>query len=172
MDGSKPARIMGYAVYRSDDPSASPAAPVNAQMLQQPEYEDRNFEFDKTYYYAVSIIANDKEPNAVSFRSKALAVTPRDTFPPGAPGNLQAVAEATRVILLWTAPPETDIAGYRIYRGEEGLPEGKLLQSELITGLSYRDEQGQPGKRYRYRIVAVDTHGNESAPALTEVDIR
>jgi fibronectin type 3 domain-containing protein len=75
------------------------------------------------------------------------------------------------VILLWALPPDPDVAGYRIFRGEEAGREKQLLQPALVTALSYRDEKAPAGRKYEYFVIAVDTHGNESVPAHAVVEV-
>jgi fibronectin type 3 domain-containing protein len=41
-----------------------------------------------------------------------------------------------------------------------------------VSSLSYRDEKVQAGRKYQYRITAVDTHGNEGLAAEAAVEIR
>ena len=55
-DGSKPARIAGYNLYRSQSPEVVPDQPLNSVPLQEPRFEDRSFSFNKTYYYSVSTV--------------------------------------------------------------------------------------------------------------------
>jgi len=170
-DGSLPPRIAGYNLYRSEDPRKFPPAPLNKELIQAPEFEDREFQFDKTYYYAVSVVGSRENPYAESLPSAPLFVPTKDTFPPGAPQNLQAVYENRIALLFWTAPPERDVAGYKIYRGESGETESRLLNGELQKIPSFRDEQTAAGKKYEYRVTAVDLYGNESPPATTILEI-
>jgi len=172
LDGSTPPRIAGYNVYRTEDPRGFPPAPLNKQTLPVTEFEDRDFQFDKTYYYGVSVVGSVENPYAESLPSAPLAVPAQDTFPPGPPGDLHAVAEGGIVILFWTAPPQNDVAGYRIYRREPDASEWASLDAELVTTLSYRDEKPGAGKKYEYRVTAVDTHGNESHPATVSVELQ
>jgi hypothetical protein len=165
VDGSQPPRIVGYNVYRAEAADRFGAAPLNEKPLEQPEFQDRGFQFDKTYYYAVSIVGNRAEPYAETLASPPATVTPRDTFPPGPPANLNVVPEAGVLILLWSAPPDDDVAGYRIYRRSEASPAGVLLEPELIRELSYRDQKVQSGTTYTYSVRAVDVHGNEGPAA-------
>jgi hypothetical protein len=171
-DGSAPARIVGYDIYRSEDPKNFPTDPLNSALLAAPEFEDRNFEFDKTYYYAVSVVGSREHPYADSLTSAALPVTPVDKFPPGLPKNLDAVAEGGVVTLLWSPPEDTDLAGYRVYRKEEGSAVRALLQEQLVTTLSFRDTQAIPGKKYEYSVAAVDTHGNEGQASTVTVEVK
>ena len=172
IDGSVPPRIIGYNLYRTGDPKTPAAAPLNPEPIPRPEYQDRDFEFDKTYYYAVSVVASKENPYAESDPSGLLAVPARDTFPPGSPKNLTSVVEKGVVTLLWSPPEDADVAGYRVYRREDGSAENVPLQEQLITTLSFRDQQVVPGKKYEYNIVAVDTHGNVSRPAITTVEVQ
>jgi len=166
-DGTRPPQVVGYNIYRSEDPAPLPDAPLNKEPVQGVEFEDRNFQFGKTYHYAVSVVAR-LDPYAESARSKPVSIVPRDTFPPGKPAQLDVVVESGVVILLWAAPTETDVAGYKIYRAEAG-GERIVLQPGLITTLSYRDSTVQAGKSYSYEITAVDRNGNEGMPAKASV---
>ena len=170
MDGSRPARIAGYNIYRSEDAHKFPATPINHDPVQTPEFKDRSFEFDKTYYYVVTVLASLQNPFAESNRSATVKVTPLDIFPPAPPKDFNAISQNGAVILLWTPSPSPDVAGYRIYRREEGTKEKQLLTKELITGLGFRDTDVQSDRKYEYLITAVDTHGNESAEVTAAND--
>ena len=171
-DGSKPPRIAGYDIFRSEDPKTLSSAPLNSAPLAQPEFEDRDFSFDHTYYYAVRVVGNLQKPYAVSHLSDPVRVDARDVFPPAPPENFNAVREGGDIVLLWVPPTSPDVAGYRIYRRDIKADARILLQKEPILTWSYRDRQVASETRYEYSIQAVDTHGNESAPVLTEADIR
>jgi len=171
-DGSTPARIAGYNIYRTEDPKAVPTVPINAVPLTKPEFEDRSFEFDKTYYYAVSVVASPENPYAESLPSALQSVAPRDTFPPSIPKSLDAVAENGVVTLLWEAPDDNDVAGYRVYRKEKDATARVLLQPQLVAALSFRDDQVRHGIQYEYSVAAVDAHGNEGPAATIVVEVQ
>jgi fibronectin type 3 domain-containing protein len=95
-----------------------------------------------------------------------------DKFPPGMPKNLDAVVENGVVTLLWSPPDDTDLAGYRVYRREEGSAARALLQAQLVTTWSFRDDQAIPGKKYEYSVAAVDTHGNEGQTSTVTVEVK
>jgi len=166
MDGSKPARIAGYNIYRSEEAGKFASTPVNPIPAQNPGYEDRSFQFDRTYYYAVSTVGSINNPYAESGLSNVISTVTRDIFPPLPPGNFTAVLDGESVVLFWTASPSGDLAGYRIQRIDEGSGARQPLMDELVTALSYRDSGAD--QKYRYSIVAVDTHGNESAPVTNK----
>ncbi len=171
-DGSAPARVIGYNVYRSEEPKDFPPTPLNAAPLPGPEFEDRNFEFDKTYYYAITVVGSTENPYAESLPSDPFKVSTQDTFPPGMPRNLAFAVEKGVVLLLWGPPDDTDVAGYRVYRKEEGASARVLLQAQLVTTLSFRDSQAQSGKKYEYSVTAVDTHGNEGPAATITLEVQ
>lgn len=164
-DGSKPARIAGYNLYRSASPDGVPDQPVNSVPLQEPGFEDRSFSFDKTYYYSVSTVGNLENPHARSLPSDFLKVQTRDTFPPAPPEEFSAILDGETVLLLWVPSPSRDVAGYVIHRQEKGTQSQIRLNPEFIRTPSYRDRV-DPKKEYQYSIRAVDTHGNESVPVL------
>lgn len=169
MDGSKPSAIDGYNIYRSEQPEVFPSTPINPLPVKQTEFEDHRFQFNKTYYYAVTTIGSLRKPFAESLRSKVLRLETRDVFPPVPPKDLNALFEKGMVILLWAPSSSSDVAGYRITRQEQGATTSQLLQQELITSLSFRDHNIELGKLYEYSIQAIDTSGNESSAVRAAV---
>jgi hypothetical protein len=172
MDGSKPPRIAGYNIYRAVGDQNLPSTPVNSKPVEKPEFEDRDFQFDKTYYYAVVTVGSIQNPFAESLPSEVRSIETRDVFSPPPPGNFIASFEGGYVLLLWNESPAKDVAGYRIYREDKKTASRILLQKELITALSFRDTQTESDKQYEYTIQAMDTHGNESAQVRTEVETK
>jgi hypothetical protein len=171
-DGSAPARIAGYQIFRTQDPASFPTTPLNGALLSKPEYEDRDFEFDQTYYYRIVVVGNLQNPLAESLPTPTLAVAPKDTFPPGMPRNLFCGVQNNIVTLLWEPPGDGDVAGFRIFRKAEGEETSVLLQEDLLDGFSFRDEKAVSGRKYEYGVVAVDTHRNAGAAAVIQVEVR
>jgi fibronectin type 3 domain-containing protein len=99
----------------------------------------------------------------------------RDTFPPHAPSGLEAVpggvtAADRSIDLSWTPDTDADLAGYFVYRqevDEKGVVASTATRLNLtpVAGPAYRDQTAMAGHRYAYRVTAVDTAGNESAPS-------
>jgi hypothetical protein len=161
--------IAGYNIYRSEDAASFSPAPINPAPLQQTEYQDRDFDLDKTYFYSISSIGKLLDPFAESRPSPTIELKTRDVFPPAPPEDFNAIFEGNKVVLLWTSSPSSDVAGYRLYREDLKTSSRQRLQESLITELSCRDDKIELNKSYRYIILAVDTHGNESVAAKTEV---
>jgi hypothetical protein len=107
--------------------------------------------------------------------SPSITVFAHDVFPPQAPTGLQAVfsgLEQRRFIdLSWITNTESDLAGYNVYRNDEGGAPVKI-NADLVKTPAYRDTDVQPAHRYFYSVTAVDLRGNESprsAPASESV---
>ena len=93
-----------------------------------------------------------------------------DTFPPARPTGLEAVPGAHSIDLAWEPGKETDLAGYNVFRQETvaaGTPAAAFsrLNSTIVPGPGFSDTTVIPGRRYTYRVTAVDNSGNESAPS-------
>ena len=165
--GSTPANIAGYNIYRR---TGEAVAILNTQPLSEPRYGDRNFQFGETYEYMVRVVS--LPPGSANLQaaiesndSQPLSVVPKDTFAPAAPDSIKIASINKIVSLFWPSNAEPDLAGYFIYRSEdENLPaEGWVkLTPRLLNTTTYRDERVEVGKRYFYRLTAVDTAGNES----------
>jgi hypothetical protein len=133
-------------------------------------YRDTQFDFGKTYVYVVrSAITAEGNP-LESDDSDPLILAAVDTFPPSVPqGVVAAVTSAdgasqAEVDLSWSINPETDLAGYRVYRSEQQNDKGQLVTSDLLLSPAYRDTSVRPEHTYWYRVTAVDRVGNESPP--------
>lgn len=128
----------------------------------QPDYTDATAEFGKAYEYTVQAAVKAGAGEAESEPSKAVTITPQDTFPPAAPAGLTALAGSGTVEIAWERNTDSDLAGYYVYRAEG---EGAFARlGDRIDAPSYSDRTVQAGKRYRYRVTSVDLKGNESAP--------
>ena len=66
------------------------------------------------------------------------------------------------VELSWAISSEGDLAGYYVYRSDSEDTPGDRINSEILPSPAFRDISIVPGKRYFYRVSAVDRAGNES----------
>jgi hypothetical protein len=132
------------------------------------EFRDLHFEFGTPYVYTVRTVAQLGADFVESIDSAPAAVTPRDTFPPATPTNLEiTVIPATNqapayVELSWAISSEADLAGYSVYRGERDDEPGERISMEILPSPTFRDISVVSGKRYYYRVSALDRAGNES----------
>ena len=143
-----------------------------------PEFHDANFEFGKTYLYEIRTVAQFGSDSVESSDSAPAVVTPRDLFPPAAPGGLEiAIVPATPqapayVELSWAISPEGDLAGYNVYRSDTEGTIGDRLNRETLPSPTFRDISVLSTRRYFYRVSAVDRAGNESVKSsAVQIDI-
>jgi fibronectin type 3 domain-containing protein len=98
--------------------------------------------------------------------SPVQTVFTKDIYPPGVPTGLQAVfsgpGQPPFIDLLWAPDTDADLAGYNVYRREEGTQPVKV-NTDLVKTPAFRDQNVAPGKTYRYSVSALDLRGNESA---------
>ncbi|QQS46907.1 MAG: fibronectin type III domain-containing protein [Acidobacteriota bacterium] len=178
-DGSRPANLAGYNIYRRLEGAGETFIGLNPQPITENRYADRNFLFGSKYEYVVHSVstlpAAAGETGAVeSNPSPVLAYSPIDNFPPAAPVSVTIASINGIVSIFWPLNTEPDVAGYLIYRSEdETIPDAQWMKltPQLHKTASFRDERVQIGKQYFYRITAVDVYGNESArsAAVSEV---
>lgn len=170
--------IGGYRLYRAEAAAAataenpqlkSPLARVGETSPDSQSIRDSQFTFGVTYVYSVRSFSEYSAEPLESADSNFVVITPRDTFPPAAPQGLIAVlvpAEgdvAAHIELSWAISPETDLAGYNVYRTEQAGVQRTRLNTELLLTPAFRDMSVQPGHTYLYTVTAVDSSGNESA---------
>jgi len=134
---------------------------------------DRGIEWEKNYVYSITPVTRIlSAPGGAPVAevegetSGGVQVLTHDIFPPAPPVGLQAVysgnPQQNFVDLTWAPNTEADLAGYNIYRREEGH-QYLRLNSALVSTPVFRDSVVVPGKQYFYAITALDVRGNESA---------
>jgi len=173
--GSTPGELSSYHLYRRLQGSkvetdlgatTSNEETGNAYSLH---FLDSNAEWEKTYLYKVAALTvepvHGQDEWVEGADSAEIEVFVHDVFPPAVPVGLQAVSAGTAqqlfIDLSWMPDTESDLAGYNVYRHEQGTAPLKI-NSELVKAPTYRDTAVQPGHRYFYSVDAVDVRGNES----------
>ena len=169
-----------YRVYRGVADSGQEIAPqdVSQTKLKSPlelegtspsnEFRDPHFEFGTAYLYTVRAVAQYGADLVESADSPPVVVTPRDTFPPASPTGLEiSVVPATQEVssyieLSWAISPEGDLAGYSVYRSDGEDTPGERASAEILPSPTFRDISVKPGRKYYYRVSALDRAGNES----------
>ncbi|MDI6822444.1 MAG: Ig-like domain-containing protein [Actinomycetota bacterium] len=87
--------------------------------------------------------------------------------PPSSPRNLIATSKEDGINLTWSPNPETDIAGYNIYRATFQDGPFEKINQELVTSTSFKDTGINLDDSYYYFIKAVDETGKESEASQT-----
>jgi hypothetical protein len=144
---------------------------ANFADCSQPQFLDQTFEWEKHYNYFAAVVTVVSLPGRPEVEVEGndtpiVQVFARDIFPPAVPSGLQAVfsgvGQAPFVDLVWSPDTEADLAGYNIFRHEEGSQPQKL-NSEPVKTPAYHDTNVQSGKKYFYSVSAIDERNNESA---------
>jgi hypothetical protein len=170
-------------------PSPKPSQPTSSTptdvKLQTPHQAtdpggtiDRTAQFGETYQYTAqrlrtaSITGHPLQLR--SSMSQPIVLALKDTFPPQPPTGLAAVPGGadthTSIDLSWEPDTDADLAGYIVYRqpadatGAFTSPAIRL-NATPIPSPAYSDQTAIIGQNYAYRVTAVDTVGNESAPS-------
>jgi hypothetical protein len=146
-----------FRIYRRESSEAQPV--LIGTAAGESEFLDRAAEYGKTYEYSVQAAIKRGEREAESLISPPVQVSRQDRFAPAVPSGLTAVAGTQSVELAWNPSPESDLAGYRIYRAVEG---GLFEPVAELKVPSFSDRSAEPGRRYRYAVASVDQLGNES----------
>ena len=164
IDGTKPAAVVGYNIYRRRDADPEPEL-LNTEPLGDPSFVDSKFKYEIPYVYAVRALSQGTSGLIESADSGFLRFKPEDTFKPSAPDPVSIASANTVISLFWPSSPERDVAGYLVYRTESPEPKAEdwtRLTPEPISTVTYRDEHVTLGTRYYYRVTAIDKFKNES----------
>jgi fibronectin type 3 domain-containing protein len=142
-----------YRIFRAEgDGQPQPLADA-----ERSPYLDETTSFGTRYRYLVQAIAGEKQWSVVS---EAAAITPVDVFPPAVPEGLSASPTPQSIELAWTRNTEVDFRGCNIFRSTDNGPFDRI--ASLVEVPTFSDSKIEAGKKYRYRVSAVDLTGNES----------
>ncbi|MFJ6027578.1 malectin domain-containing carbohydrate-binding protein [Pseudarthrobacter sp. NPDC092424] len=93
---------------------------------------------------------------------------PADTTAPAPPTGLTATVGTNKVTLNWSANTEPDLAGYHVERATAlAGPWTRLTGTTPVTATAYTDTAPPAASAVYYRIIALDTSANASAPSAT-----
>lgn len=119
---------------------------------------------DTLYHFRVTSVdgySNGSTSADFTFRTLPDATPPTNVTLTATPGDGQ-------VTLGWTVPPESDFAGVRIVRREDGFPTGPFDGTVVYdgAGTSFVDTDVTNGITYYYGAYAYDANGNYASGAL------
>ena len=158
-------------LYRREEGSPRQTAVGEMPLQGEATLTDPGIEWEKTYeYHAENVTVvneTDKPKTEVEGDDTApVKVVAHDIFPPAVPQGLQAVfsgpGQSPFIDLVWAPVTDADLAGYNIYRHEEGAAPQKI-NADPLKSPAFRDKQVSAGKRYFYSVTSVDSRANESA---------
>jgi fibronectin type 3 domain-containing protein len=158
--------ILGYNIYLSY--SGASGTFENIGNTTNEYYYVLGLEYNITYYFEVTAynILNESEP------SNIVNAKPTNMLYPSIPSGFSVYANYTQntksMNLSWYPNPEGDISKYYVYKSD-GITMSLIAETQ---NNNYTDTSGlEIGKRYYYRITAVDKGGLESAPSFVENDV-
>lgn len=149
-------------IWRWSPPAGEPWEPFRTVAAKDGSVIDTVPRYGETVVY-MAAYAHSGAQTAVEGRPQQLApIDYRDRFAPAAPRDLDAVAEAGRIRVLWYPGGATDERTWIVERQREGDAEfGERGRSEVPDAF-FLDDAVEPGARYRYRVLAEDGSGNRS----------
>lgn len=159
LDGSTPASVAGYAVYRREE--ADEAYGEWLGVTGRSPYVDTAVAVGKRYVYTLRAAPTADLPPVLGPAADEVVADTRDVFPPAVPEGLLVLAEEGGNRLVWNPGLARDLAGYRVW-----VRDGDGAWRRLADGLKDPAwyDAGAPAGR-RYAVTAVDAAGNESGRA-------
>ncbi|MCX5910104.1 MAG: hypothetical protein NTY64_23750, partial [Deltaproteobacteria bacterium] len=134
--------LAGLHIYRRGEGERFGFFPLNAGLIDEDSFLDAGLENGKKYYYAVHEVRNYRGGLIEGPGSKEVTGIPEKRTPPAPPTGLIASRIPTGVDLRWNRNPEPDIAGYDLYRQEEG--DFVKLNPQIMTETQFLDETADP----------------------------
>ena len=160
IDGSKITTPLSYQIFRSVAGSA--LSPLGA-AVGTTTFTDVLVQNGTRYFYKVQPLSK----KSVGIMSKTAQARPHDLTAPAPPQKITAVQTSAGIKVLWQQTPDTDLAGYRIYRRREKEKKTSLVGEVTGGMLMFLDTtQITPGTWY-YTVKAYDNAdpANESKPS-------
>jgi hypothetical protein len=154
-EAASPFRYNVYEVALPGDTRLTETAIADAQ------YADARMTWGATRCYGVRTVESADGLVVESERSEPACVTLTDTFPPGPPTGLRAVASEGIINLIWDANVEADLDGYFLLRGPAPGDELIPITTTAMRETAFEDRV-PPGTRFVYAVQAVDRSGNLS----------
>ena len=163
--------ILGYRVARGLSENRHNQVYLTSDPISNTTYIDKG-EADykivpgQRYCYSVTVL------DTLWHQSKQALVwvAVPDNEPPSPPGAIIIENDqGTAFYLKWNSSPSLDISGYLVYRGSGS--EIDSIGYFPSMNRKFRDTDLSKGKEYFYHIIALDTVGNRSEPAVSNTVI-
>lgn len=121
----------------------------------------------RVFWYRLTAV--DRTGN-VSTPSPSVVAEVPDLTPPPVPTAVAGTADSGLVRLSWHPSVAADLRGYRIYRASVAGGDFGLLTEDPVTATGYTDTVPRRARHaFYYRVTAVDSAYNESAPSDTAI---
>jgi uncharacterized protein len=156
--------IIGYRVFRSNA-EFHEFAQVTPGPIKDTTYLDTiatNTLTNAVYY---SVIAVDNRYNHSGF-SATLTLRRPDRIPPESPVFKDIVVGDSSVHLTWIPSPSADVESQLLYRRFKGEEKWVTLATKNPIANDYVDHTVSSRRTYQYMLVAEDSSGLRSVPAM------
>ncbi len=152
-----------YQLYRSIDGKsfAKIGEPISAT-----HYTDTGLENGKTYSYQVQALNTYSQGTVVSSgMSASVAANPQDRTAPPPPTDVQGIRTDVGIKIFWNHVEAGDLAGYRVYRRNEGGDKVTFAGEIKLPYNMFIDTQAPQNVPLLYSVSSIDTQNpaNESA---------
>lgn len=160
-------RVQGIAVLRTTDPAKRPQQ-ITQQALapDATSYLDKPVQGGVNYYYALAAVDADGRLGPVG---PLWSERGADFDPPDAPTGLTLKATTHSLELAWKAPPQNDVASYKVFAGRD--PQAPLASYQLVAQVTTTHfSQPVPANSldsYSFRVVAVNATDVAGKPSTT-----
>ncbi len=120
----------------------------------------------KTWYFRIVANREGRAAETSALQTLNTLSTLEDRNPPTPPANVEAALSGVpgQVTVFWAASGESDLKGYCVYRSETANGVFAKVSNVLIARGQERftDNTVLAGKKYYYRVTALDQANNES----------
>ncbi|RMG37735.1 MAG: hypothetical protein D6732_06200, partial [Methanobacteriota archaeon] len=161
---NNPDPVVGFHIYRSTD--GKNFVRITPQMIyrldeEELSHQDGLLEYGKQYWDKITGVTRFGMETPGKISAPFLL---KDKKAPTVVQSVDAKFVDKGILVSWKPSPETDIAGYLLYRGTKQEKVDQLMTSKLLppTEISYLDTTGIEGEHYFYGVIAVDKAGNKS----------
>ncbi|WP_165912473.1 cytochrome c3 family protein [Effusibacillus lacus] len=158
--GNTESDFVGYKILRSVNGDVD-ANYVTLATSFSNSFTDPDTAPGQTYYYKVAAIDNQGAESARSNPVQFTTAAAADTTPPNPATDLTSdLVSASKINLVWTASPSSDLSQYVVWKSDDGVTYVNIGTTtvpsfEVNTGLA-------PARSYSFRVMAKDSAGNYS----------
>ncbi len=152
----------GYQVWRKGPDGERQ---LNERPLREPKLVDKTVVRGAPYQYRVAAVSMVGKSLVRSLPTTWVSAATHDKTPPAPATELMAASQPQGLFLRFTPSPDTDVAGYILFRRDKKDGPWTRLGKGLMVENVYVDKDVKTGHTYWYRVVAVDEAGNQSEPS-------
>lgn len=156
----------GLIEYGENDVLGNTVRETSGEYLTSHSLKIPRLSPQKQYFFRIVSSRQGREAETSERGSFTTLSNLEDNTAPEAPTGVQAAINSSPniVTVFWAPINETDLKGYKVYRGESANSAFREISSMMVARGQerYSDTSVIPGKKYYYRVTAIDQANNES----------